>query len=355
MKELLKQKKVQYGIGGAIIILILIIIFLISQMDQVKVDFKLKENVLEYGSDPSKIEWEKSSETNGNKITAKAFDTKKVGQTDIVFTVCLDDTCKEFTEQVEIKDTKNPVIKFKKEKLEISEGDKFDPVSNIESVKDPIDGDIKKSDDKELTKDGYIITSDVNAKKAGSYTVKVTAYDVNGNKAEQSYKVTVKEKPKEPETPVNTPTNNNQSNTGGNQSSNGGGSGSSGGNGNASGGNTAQEKPHYRTDISNTYFSQINAWRKQNGLEPLPHTAEAQKQAERRAMELISNYAHDTSMWGENIGMGSVGYNFFEAWKASPGHNAAMLEDSMYDGMAVSVVEYRGQWYAVTVFHNKWT
>ena len=355
MKELLKQKKMQYGIGGAIIILILIIIFVISQMDQVKVDFKLKENVIEYGSDPSKIEWEKLSETNGNKITVKEFDTKKVGQTDIVFTVCLDDTCKEFTEQVEIKDTKNPVIKLKKETLEITEGDEFDPVSNIESVKDPSDGDIKKSDDKELTKDGYIIKSDVNAKKAGSYTVKVTAYDVNGNKAEQSYKVTVKEKPKEPDIPVNTPTNNNQSNTGGNQSSNGGGSSTNGGNGNASGGNTAQEKPHYRTDISNTYFSQINAWRKQNGLEPLPHTAEAQKQAERRAMELISNYAHDTSMWGENIGMGSVGYNFFEAWKASPGHNAAMLEDSMYDGMAVSVVEYRGQWYAVTVFHNKWT
>ena len=355
VKELLKQKKVVYGIIGAVVTAFLIFIFIIIEMKKVKIDFELNDNVIEYGSDQSEIEWKKLSTTNGNKITVKAFDTKKVGQTDIVFTVCLDDTCKEFTEQVEIKDTKNPEIKFKKEKLEITEGDKFDPVSNIESVKDPIDGDIKKSDDKELTKDGYIITSDVKADKAGEYTVKITAYDVNGNKAEQSYKVNVKEKPKEPETPVNTPTNNNQSNTGGNQSSNGGGSSTNGGNGNASGGNTAQEKPHYRTDISNTYFSQINAWRKQNGLEPLPHTAEAQKQAERRAMELISNYAHDTSMWGENIGMGSVGYNFFEAWKASPGHNAAMLEDSMYDGMAVSVVEYRGQWYAVTVFHNKWT
>lgn len=210
MKELLKQKKVQYGIGGAIIILILIIIFVISQMNQVKVDFKLKENVIEYGSDSSKIEWEKLSETNGNKITVKEFDTKKVGQTDIVFTVCLDDTCKEFTEQVEIKDTKNPEIKFKKEKLEITEGDKFDPVSNIEYVKDPIDGDIKKSDDKELTKDGYIITSDVKADKTGEYTVKITAYDVNGNKAEQSYKVTVKEKPKEP---VSNENNNVSSNT----------------------------------------------------------------------------------------------------------------------------------------------
>ncbi len=212
MKELLKQKKMQYGIGGAIIILILIIIFVISQMNQVKVDFKLKENVIEYGSDLSKIEWEKLSETNGNKITVKEFDTKKVGQTDIVFTVCLDDTCKEFTEQVEIKDTKNPVIKFKKEKLEITEGDKFDPVSNIESVKDPIDGDIKKSDDKELTKDGYIITSDVKADKAGEYTVKVTAYDVNGNKAEQSYKVIVKEKPKEPVSNENTNVSSNTNN-----------------------------------------------------------------------------------------------------------------------------------------------
>ena len=351
MKELLKQKKVQYGIGGAIIILILIIIFVISQMDQVKVDFKLKENVIEYGSDPSKIEWEKLSETNGNKITVKEFDTKKVGQTDIVFTVCLDDTCKEFTEQVEIKDTKNPEIKFKKEKLEITEGDKFDPVSNIESVKDPIDGNIKKSDDKELTKDGYIITSDVKADKAGEYTVKIIAYDVNGNKAEQSYKVAVKEKPKEPETPVNTPTNNNQSNTGGNQSSNGGGSGSSGGNGNASGGNTAQEKPHYRTDISNTYFSQINAWRKQNGLEPLPHNATTQAEADKRAMELVSNFTHAASYgFGENIGMGTAGTNFFEEWKASPRHNASMLEESINVAMAVSVVEYNGKWYAVTSF-----
>ena len=349
IKELLKQKKVQYSIVGVILIFLIIIFLIITQMNKVKIEFKLNDNVIEYGSDNSKIEWETRSTTNGNKITAKEFDTKKVGQVDIVFTVCLDETCQEFTKQIEIKDTQAPEIIFKSESLEITEGDAFDPVSNIESVKDPIDGDIKQSDNKEITKDGYIIESDVNTDQSGEYTVKVIAYDVNGNKAEQSYKVIVKEKTKEPNTPVNTPIHNNQqSNTGGNQSSNGGGS-------STNGGNTAQEQPQYRSDVASTYFSQINDWRKQNGLEPLPHTSEAQKQAERRAMELISNYAHDTSMWGENIGMGSVGYNFFEAWKASPGHNAAMLEDSMYDGMAVSVVEYRGQWYAVTVFHNKWT
>ena len=347
IQELFKQRKLQYGIGAAILILIVIIVLVVTQMNKVTIDFKLTDNVIEYGSDPSKIEWEKLSTTNGNKITVKEFNTKKVGQTDIVFTVCLDDTCQEFTKQVEIKDTKNPEIKFKKEKLEITEGDKFDPVSNIESVKDPIDGNIKKSDDKELTKDGYIITSNVKSDKASEYTVKVTAYDVNGNKAEHSYKVTVKEKSKENETAVNIPTNNNQSNTGGNQSGNGG-------SGNASGGNTAQEKPHYRTDISNTYFSQINAWRKQNGLEPYPHTAEAQAEADRRAMELVKEYKHDASYeFSENIGHGGAGFDFFQAWKASPNHNGSMLERTMFTAMAVSVVEYNGHWYAVTSFRCK--
>ncbi len=347
MKALLRQRKVQCGIIGVFLILIIIIFLAATQMNKVKIDFKLNDNVIEYGTDEACIDWKKRTVTNGSKITVKELDTKKVGLINIVFTVCLDDTCQEFIEEAEIKDTKNPEIKLKKETVEITEGDKFDPVSNIESVKDPIDGNIKKSDDKELMKDGYIITSNVKSDKASEYTVKVTAYDVNGNKAEQSYKVTVKEKPKEPETPVNTPANNNQSNTGGNQSSNGGGSGSSGG-------NTAQEKPHYRTDISNTYFSQINAWRKQNGLEPFPHTAETQAEADRRAMELVKEYKHDASYeFSENIGHGGAGSDFFQAWKASPNHNGSMLERTMFTAMAVSVVEYNGHWYAVTSFRCK--
>ena len=341
IKELLKQKKVQYGIVGAVLVVLIIIFLMIVQMNKVKIEFKLNDNVIEYGSDHSEIEWKTRSTTNGNKITVKEFDTKKVGQVDIVFTVCLDETCQEFTEQIEIKDTQAPEIIFKSESLEITEGDAFDPVNNIESVKDSIDGDIKQSDDKEITKDGYIIESDVNTDQSGEYTVKVIAYDVNGNKAEQSYKVIVKEKTKEPDTPVNPPTNNNQGNTGGNQSNNN----------NTGEGNTTQEQPHYRTDISSTYFAQINAWRKQNGLEPLPHTAEVQAEADRRAMELVSNYGHAASSgFDENIGYGGAGFNFFEAWKASPNHNGTMLEARMYVAMAVSVVEYNGMWYAVTSF-----
>ena len=151
--------------------------------------------VVEYGAEL------KAEDLTDEKVTlkeVKVFDAKKNGEQKVT-AIFVNEKDKEIEAEItlEVKDTKKPVIKLKKEKVEITAGDKFDAASNIESVKDPVDGDLKKSEDKKLTKNGYLITSDVNAKKAGSYTVKVTAYDVNGNKAESSYKVTVKKKPQE--------------------------------------------------------------------------------------------------------------------------------------------------------------
>ena len=170
-----------------------------------KASVEVKEGiVIEYGAEL------KAEDLTDEKVTlkeVKSFDAKKAGEQKVT-AIFVNEKDKEIEAEItlEVKDTKKPVIKLKKEKVEITAGDKFDADSNIESVKDPVDGDLKKSEDKKLIKNGYIISSDVNAKKAGSYTVKVTAYDVNGNKAESSYKVTVKKKPQE------TPTqNNNQS------------------------------------------------------------------------------------------------------------------------------------------------
>lgn len=198
IKELLKNRKVQLGITGVILASAVGGGYAIYESNKVSIDYTLNNHVVEYGEDQTKIDWLKQSTTNGNKVTVAKFDTKKIGETDVVFTVCLDDTCKEFSQKLEIKDTKSPVIDLKKEKVEITEGDKFDPVSNIASVKDVIDGEIKKSDDKKLTKNGYLIDSIVDSKKAGNYKVKIIAYDVNGNKTEKEYAVTVKEKPEEP-------------------------------------------------------------------------------------------------------------------------------------------------------------
>ena len=206
-----------------------LVFFIVGCSSSFHVD--VKENaVLEYGEKPdySLLFDKEQSDEDVSVKEVKNFDSKKTGEQEItvIFTNA-DEKTKEETLKVTVKDTKKPEIKLKKDKLEITEGDKFDAVANIESVKDPVDGDIKKSDDKKLTKNGYFIASDVDVKKAGSYTVKITAFDVNGNKAESSYKVTVKAKPQEPEvqqpvnqTPTQTNTNNGYSNNQGSTSSN---------------------------------------------------------------------------------------------------------------------------------------
>ena len=242
----------------------------------------VKDNLeVEYGDKlDNALLYDKEKSDEGVTVKeVKNFDAKKTGEQEItvIFTNA-DEKTKEETLKVTVKDTKKPVIKLKKEKVEITAGDKFDAASNIESVKDPVDGDIKKSEDKKLTKNGYIITSDVNAKKAGSYVVKVTAYDVNGNKAESSYKVTVKKKPQE-----QAPTQNNNQTSGNGYTSNQGNtsyskptsgstsstkkpsSASSNNSGSSSGQTTNKPHKHWGPAVEGMYFDtdeECEAWAK---------------------------------------------------------------------------------------------
>ena len=69
-----------------------------------------------------------------------------------------------------------------------------------------------------------------------------------------------------------------------------------------------------------------------------------------RSKQIVSNYSHNASYgFGENIGYGTAGGNFFEAWKNSPTHRATMLREQN-TAMAVSVYEKNGTWYAVASF-----
>lgn len=224
-----------------------------------KMNITVKENVeTEYGKelDTAALYDKEQSDEDVKVKEVKNFDSKKIGEQEItVVFVNGDDKTSEEKIKIQVKDTANPEIKFKKDAIELTEGDKFDPASNIESVKDPIDGDIKKSDDEKITKNGYIIASDVNNKKAGNYTVKVTAYDVNGNKAEKSYKVTVKAKPVEQQQ-----TSTSQPASGSGQSSSGaasapvsqGGGSTSGGSGSA-----PQPQPQPQQCVSNGQFGAV--------------------------------------------------------------------------------------------------
>ncbi len=239
-----------------------------------KASVEVKEGiVVEYGTEL------KAEDLTDEKVAlkeVKGYDANNTGEQKVT-AVFVNEKDKEIETEitVEVKDTKKPVIKLKKEKVEITAGDKFDAASNIESVTDLVDGDLKKSEDKKLTKNGYLITSDVNAKKAGSYTVKVTAYDVNGNKAESSYKVTVKKKPQEQSETQNnnqTSSNNNYSNnqgsynkpSSGNTASNKKPSSASSNNSGSSSGQTAN-KPHkhWGPAVEGMYFDsgdELDEW-----------------------------------------------------------------------------------------------
>lgn len=196
-----------------------------------KVD--LKENIeIEYGSD---LKVEDLTQQEGIQLKEiKEYDSKKLGEQKLTV-IFIDVDEKEIEQEITItvKDTQAPQITFKNEAVEVTLGDSFDVSANIESIKDPVDGDIKKSDDNTITKDGYFITADIKS-EVGEYTVTVTAFDKNGNKAERTYKLILKEKSQETastsqaQQPVASQSGTqSQASAQGNQSSNGSGASSS--------------------------------------------------------------------------------------------------------------------------------
>ena len=161
----------------------------------------LKEQlIIEYGSE---LKTEDLTDQEGITLKdVKEYDAKKIGEQKItaIFTTADEEEIEqEIT--LEVKDTKAPEITFKSETVEIALGDAIDTAANIESVKDPVDGDIVRSDDTTITENGYFVMADIKS-EAGEYTVNVVAYDLNGNNSEKSYKLIIKEKTEENNQPV---------------------------------------------------------------------------------------------------------------------------------------------------------
>ena len=157
----------------------------------------------EYGEELDNNDLYDESDSDSDIVVdeIKQFDKLQLGEQEVIVTFKKGSRTETVKIKVTVADTRAPKITLKKDSIEIEEGDAFDPASNIESVKDPIDGDITKSDDTTIVKDGYYITNDVNIDSAGEYEVKITAFDRNQNKAESSYKVVVKAKEKVVQSP----------------------------------------------------------------------------------------------------------------------------------------------------------
>ena len=170
--------------------------------------------------------------TKITKVSRDKIDTSKEGGYTITYTIETIDSLgnkatKDYKKTFTVTNTDEvaPVIKFNKDTVEITEGDKYDPSENIKSVKDDFDRDIQKADKKpdEAGTAYYIIDSSaLDTSKAGEYKVKVTAVDKAGNEATKEFTVKVKEK-KEDNSSSN---NNNSSNSSSTSSKNNSTSGS---------------------------------------------------------------------------------------------------------------------------------
>ncbi len=233
-------------IGIICVFLLLIVGFMYYQdkqkektLESMNIEFK-EVKAIEYGNKDFDIQKELIKEVKNAKIKdIPEIDTMKVGEQTLNFVIVKDNLEKEVEYTINIEDTKAPEIKLKNNSIEIMVNDKFDIKSNIESVKDPVDGDIsynedaleinkkatdeynklKKEDINENTKvadrlisdfliedikdkeeknlylkDCYCIESDVDTTKNGKYSVKVIAVDKNGLKTTGEYKVVVNEK-----------------------------------------------------------------------------------------------------------------------------------------------------------------
>lgn len=236
---------------------------------------------------------------------------------------------------IKIVDTTSPEFTTFEENIKIEQtSEEVDLINNFKAT--------------DLSEAKITIEGEYDLTKEGNYEINVIATDSSGNKSEKKSTITVYKKEVIKETPVikqesnnnkpskkeetNPSTNNNTSN-------------------NTPAPQPETPSPRYRKDISDTYITQINAYRKANGLNELPVTSEAQAEADRRAKELSTYYSHDGVGYGfgEIIGNGSIGVDFIAAWKNSPSHNATMLRDHTV-AMAASVYEYNNKWYTIVSF-----
>ena len=235
---------------------------------------------------------------------------------------------------IKVVDTTSPEFTTFEENIKIEQtSEEVDLINNFKAT--------------DLSEVKITIEGEYDLTKEGNYEINVIATDSSGNKSEKKSTITVYKKEVIKETPVikQESNNNNPSKKEETNPSTNNNPGDFG---------TPQPEtpaPRYRKDISDIYITQINAYRKANGLNELPVTSEAQAEADRRAKELSTYYSHDGVGYGfgEIIGNGSIGVDFIAAWKNSPSHNATMLRDHTV-AMAASVYEYNNKWYTIVSF-----
>ena len=172
-------------------------------LDSIQVTF-IDESSIEYGSDFQGENY--IQDISGTLKTLSSLDTHKIGKQEVTYVVTKENLEKEFAKEFEVVDTQKPQITLSKENVTLDYGSQIDIASYIQSIKDPVDGDIPYSKDKKDI-NYYTYTNDIDTKKPGTYKIDIIAIDKNKNQTTKTLKITLKEQIKKQ---VNEETNTNQ-------------------------------------------------------------------------------------------------------------------------------------------------
>lgn len=123
----------------------------------------LIEKGIEYGSDTTTNDL--IAEIDGEIESQTELDTSVIGTQTLEFVITKQNQSKTLSYDVEIKDTIIPAITLTKENVTLEYGENFDATDYIESILDPVDGELSYSET-EIEGGYYTYESDVNTKKS---------------------------------------------------------------------------------------------------------------------------------------------------------------------------------------------
>ena len=118
-------------------------------------------------------------------VKGSDIDTSVIGEYDITYRLsCTDEygskAVRDIVRHYSVEDTAAPEIEIRYPIVTLFTGENFDPLQNVLSARDPVDGDVECSAD-----------ADIDTERAGSYSVRVTAKDRNGNETSAEYTVDI--------------------------------------------------------------------------------------------------------------------------------------------------------------------
>lgn len=159
-----------------------------------------KNNVLEYGTANYNVE-SLLANVSGDVVSVfKDINVNKIGTQELILSVEKENIVKKVPIEIEVVDSVAPIILLKEDEVVVNSGVNYDLLSNIVSVNDIVDGEIKYKNFSDVTEDDvnyYTIDGIVDTNVVGVNEINVIAVDKYGNKSNDSFKVKVRSHGKE--------------------------------------------------------------------------------------------------------------------------------------------------------------